>query len=94
MSCLLSLLEFWATGFALTRFKHVWKMAILLALATEKYCSDLTSLCTNYWQLFLQCHTAIFVPAYDGNMDQLSHLPPQMYTESHSNVDLCPEFNL
>ena len=27
-------------------------------------------------------------------MDQLGHLPPQICTESHSNVNLCPVFYL
>ena len=40
--------------------------------------------------LFLQHHAAIFIPASGGKMDQLGHLPPQIYFESHSNVNLCP----
>ena len=39
---------------------------------------------------FLQCRAAIFVSVSGGNVDQPGHLPPQVYTESHSKVNLCP----
>ena len=68
--------------------------ATLLALVTVKHCSDLTLLCMDNQQLFLQCHTAIFIPISGGKMDQPGHLPPQIHIESHFNVNLCPVFYL
>ena len=59
---LLSLLESWAPTSSLTTFKPAWKTATLLALVTVKCCSDLTLLCIDNQHLFLQHHTAIFIP--------------------------------
>ena len=56
--------------------------------------SDLTLLCTDNQHLFLQHHAAIFIPMSDSKTDQLGLLPPQICTESHSNVNLCPVFYL
>ena len=91
---LLFLLESWAPVSSLTTFKLAWKTATLLALFTAKRCSDLTLLCVDNQHLFLQHHSAIFVPLYGGKTDCLGHLPPQIHIESHSNVNLCPVFYL
>ena len=91
---LLSLLESWAPASSLTTFKLDWKTATLLALITEKHCSDLTFLCDDNQYLFLQHHAAIFIPVSGGRMDQLGHFPPQTCIESHSNINLCPVFYL
>ena len=89
---LLSLLESWAPTSSLTTFKLAWKAAILLALVTAKHCSDLTLLYFNNHHLFLQHHAAIFIPLSGGKTDCPGHLPPQIHTESHTNVNLCPVF--
>ena len=89
---LLSLLESWAPTSSLTTFKLAWKTATLLALVTAKHCSDLTLLCVDNQHLFLQCNAAIFIAMSGGKTDCLGHLPPQVHTESHSNVNLCPVF--
>ena len=89
---LLSLLESWAPASSFTTFKLEWKTVTLLALVTAKHCSDLTLLCIDNQLLFLQCNIAIFIPLSCGKTDRLGHLPPQILTESHSNVNLCPVF--
>ena len=94
VECLLSLLESWALVSSLTTFKLAWKTAILLALVTAKCCYDLTLLCVDNQDLFLQHHAAIFIPICGGKTDQLAHLPSQICIESHSNVNLCPIFYL
>ena len=91
---LLSLLESWTPASSLTTFKLAWKTATLLALVTAKCCSDLTLLYVNNQHLFLQLHAAIFVPLSGGKIDHPGHLPPQIHIESHSNVNLCPDFYL
>ena len=92
---MLSLLESWAPDSSLTTFKLAWKTATLLALVTVKHCSDLTLLCIDNQQLFLQCHAAIFIPLSRGKTDHPGHLPPpQICIESHSNINLCPVFYL
>ena len=91
---LLSLLESWAPASSLTTLKLAWKTATLLALVTAKRCSYLTLLCVDNQHLFLQNHAAIFFPLSGGKTDRLGHLPPQICTESHSNVNLCPVFYL
>ena len=83
---LLSLLESWAPASSLTTFKLAWKTATLLALVTGKHCSDLTLLCIDNKQLFLQHNAAIFIPMSGGKTDHLGHLPPQICIESHSNL--------
>ena len=94
VECLLSLLESWAPVSSLTTFKLAWKTATLLALVTAKCCSDLTLLCVDNQDLFLQHNAAIFVPLSGGKTDHLGHLPPQIRIESHSNVNLWPVFYL
>ena len=89
---LLFFLESWAPASSLTTFKLAWKTATLLALVTAKGCSDLTLLCVDNQHLFLQCNAAIVVPLSGGKTDFLGHLPPQICTESHSNVNLCTVF--
>ena len=42
---------------------------LLLALVTEKSCSDLLLLCTDYQHLFLQHHAANFVSVCAGKKD-------------------------
>ena len=69
-------------------------MATILATITAKYCPDLTLLQIDNWHLFLQCHAVIFIPASGGMMDQLGQVLPQIHTESHCNVNLCPVFYL
>ena len=70
-----------------------WKIATLLALVTVKCFSDLT-LCIDNQHLYLQHYAAIFIPLSGGKTDRLSHLPPQIHIESHTNVNLCPVFYL
>ena len=94
VECLLSLLESWACASSLTTFKLALKTATLLALATAKHCSDLTSLYVDNQHLFLQRNAAIFVPLSSGKTDCPGHLPPQIHIESHTNVNLCPVFYL
>ena len=89
---LLSLLESWAPTSYLTTFKLAWKTATLLALVTAKHCSDLTLLCVDNQHFSLQHNAAIFVPLSGAKTDCLGHLPPQIYIESHSIVNLCPVF--
>ena len=91
---LLSFLESWAPASSLTTSKLVWKTATLLGLVTAKHCSDLTLLCIDNQHLFLYCHSAIFIPMSGGKTNFLGHLPPQIHIDSHSNVNLCPVFNL
>ena len=91
---LLSLLESWALVSSLTTFKLAWKTATHLALVTKKHCSDLTLLCLDNQHLFLQCHTAIFIPVSGGKMDRLGHFPSQIHIKFHSNVNLSPVFYL
>ena len=91
---MLSLLKSWAPASSLTTFKLAWKTATLLALVTVKHCSDLTLLCIDNQHLFLQHHADIFVPLSGGKTDHPGHLPPQIHIESHTNVNLCPVFNL
>ena len=85
---MLSLLESWALASSLTTFKLAWKAAILFT------CSNLTLLCINNWHLFLQHHAAIFIPISGEKTAWLGHLPPQISMESHSSVNLCPDFYL
>ena len=94
VECLLSLLKSWAPASSLTTFKLAWKTATLLALVTAKHCSDFTLLCVDNQHLFLQHHSAIFVPLSGAKADRLGHLPAQICIESHSNVNLCPVFYL
>ena len=63
---------------------------MLLGLFTAKHCSDLTMLHIDNQDLFLQYHSANFVPASSGKMDQIGHLPPQIHIESHSNINHFP----
>ena len=42
---LLSMYDSWAASSSLTNFSLSWKTATLLALVTDKHCSDLTVLC-------------------------------------------------
>ena len=86
MLSILYLLESWALASSLTTFKLAWKTATFLALVTAKCCSDLTLFCIHNQHLFLQHHAAIFIPLSGGKTDCLSHLPPQICIESHSNV--------
>ena len=83
VECLLSLLESWAPASSLTTFKFAWNTATLFILVTAKHCSDLTLLCIDNHQLFLQCHAAIFIPMSGGKTDHLGHLPAQICIESH-----------
>ena len=62
--------------------------------ASAKHCSDNILFCIDNWNLFLQCNAAIFIPMSGGKMDHLGHLPPQIHTESHYNVNLYPVFYL
>ena len=89
---MLSLLESWAPTSSLTTLKLAWKTATVLAFVTAKCCSDLTLLCIDNQHLFLQHHAAIFIPLSGGRTDHLGHLPPQVHTESHTIVNLCPVF--
>ena len=88
------MLEIWAPASSLTTFKLAWKTATLLALVAVKCCSDLTLLCIDNQNLFLQCHAAIFIPMSGGKTDGVGNLPPQIHIESHSNINLCPVFHL
>ena len=78
----------------LTIFKLAWKIAILLIFVNAKHCSDLTLLCIDNQHLFLQHHAVIFIPISGGKMDRPGHLPPQIYIESHSIVNLYSVFFL
>ena len=91
---MLSLLESWEWASSLTTLKLVWKTATLLALVTVKHFSDLTLFCIDNQHLFLQHHTAIFIPMSGGRIDHPGHLPPQICIESHTNANLCPVFYL
>ena len=86
-------MDSWAPVIFLINYKLAWKTATLLALVTAKHCSDLTLFCIDQ-HLFLWCHASIFNPASGGKMDQLGHLPPQIFIDSHSSVNLCPLFYL
>ena len=59
---LLPLLQSWSSASSLTTFKLVLKIATLLALVTAKCYSDLTSLCIDNQNLFLQHHAVISFP--------------------------------
>ena len=87
---MLSLLDSWAPTSSLSTFKLAWKTATILALVTVKHCSDLTLLCIDNQDLFIQCHAAIFRLLSGGKTDHLGHLPPQIHIESHTNVNLFP----
>ena len=90
--CLLSLLESWVPTSSLSTFNLAWKTATLLALVTAKCFSHLTFLCINNLHLFIQHHAAVFIPSSSGKTDHLGHLPPQIHTETQTNVNLCPVF--
>ena len=60
------------------------------SLVNAKCCSDLTLLCIDNQDLFLQHNAAIFIPISGGKRDRLGHLQPQILIESHSNVNLSP----
>ena len=92
VECLLSLLESWSPACTLTTFKLAWKTATLLARVTAKHCSDLTLLCIDNQHLFIQHHTAIFIPLSGGKRIVWVIFPPQIHIESHTNVNLCPVF--
>ena len=85
--------ESWVLTSSLT-VKLAWKTATLLALVTAKHWSDLTLLCTDNQDLFLQCHAANFIPMSGGKTDHLGHLPPQICIESCTNVNLALFFYL
>ena len=91
---MLSLLENWAPASSLNTIKLTWKTATLLAHVTIKCCSDLTLLCIDKQNILLHHHAAIFIPMSGGKADHLGHLPSQICIESHSNVNLCPDFYL
>ena len=74
--------------------KLAWKTATLLALITSKYWSDLSLLHVDNQHLFHQHHAEIVVHASGGEMDQSGHLPPQIHTKSHCNVNFCAVFYL
>ena len=88
---LLSLLESWALASSLSTLKPAWKTATLSTCYCIA-CSDLTLLCIDNQNLFLQCHAAIFIPMFGGKTYQLVHIPPQICIEFHSNVNLHPIF--
>ena len=90
---LLSLCESWATP-SLTNYKLAWKTVSLLALVTARHCSDLTLLSSDNQHQFLQYHAAVFNSVSGGRMDWLDHLPPQIWIEPYTNVNLCPVFYL
>ena len=89
---MLSLLDSWAQASSLTNLPLAWKTATLLALVTAKHCSDLILFFIDNQHLFLQHHSAFFIPSYGGKTDQLGHLPPQIHIDSHSSVNLCSVF--
>ena len=86
----------WRVGhqLLLSLFLNFHGRLLLLALVTAKCCSDLILLCFDNQHLFLQHHAPIFTPVSGWKMDSLGHLPPQIWIESHSNVNLCPVFYL
>ena len=88
------MLESWALAFSLTTFNLACKTVTLLVLVTAKSCSNLTLLCIDSQHLFLQHHAAIFIPLSGGKTDHPGPLTPQIHTESHTNVNLCPVFYL
>ena len=83
------MLEICAVASSLTNFKLTWKRATLLTLVRAKL-SYLTLLCIDNQHLFLQHHAAIFISVSGGKMDQPGYHPPQIFIESHSNVNLWP----
>ena len=87
---LLSLLESWAPASSLATFKLAWKTAILLALATAKYFSDVTLLCIDQSAPFYSASFCYFHSMSGGQTDYLGHIFPQIHFESHSYVNLCP----
>ena len=52
-------------------------MATLLALVMANLSSDLTLLHIDNQHLSLQHHTNIIIPASGGQIDQMSHFPPE-----------------
>ena len=74
VECLLSLLKSCSPASSLTTFKLAWKTATLLELVTAKHCLNLTLLCIHNQHLFLQYHSAIFIPMSGGKADHLGHL--------------------
>ena len=78
---LLSLLDSWALASSCTNFKLAWKTADHLALFNLLHADD--------QQLFLQHHTAIFIPASGSKTGLLGHLPPPIGIGSHSSNNLC-----
>ena len=63
--------------------------AILLVLVTAECGFELTFLCIDNQQVFLQQHAAVFIPASSGKTVGLGHLPSQIHIESNSNVNVC-----
>ena len=51
-------------------------------------------LCIDNQDPFLQHYAAIFIPLSGGMTDCLGHLPHQICIDSHTNVNLCPDFYL
>ena len=62
--------------FSLTNFK-----------LTQKWCFDLTLLCIDNQYLFLQCLTAIYIPASGCKISQFGHIPPYSLIPM---LNLCP----
>ena len=83
---LLSLLQSWAPACPLSNFKLAWKTTTLLTFVTAKCYYGLALLHIDNQLLFLQHHLVVS----GGKMDRPGHLPPQIYIESHSDVELCP----
>ena len=73
-----------------TIFKFAWEMATLLTLGKAKNCFHLTQLYIDNQLLFLQCHTAIFVPACGGKTGGTGHFPSQIHILFSSIVILFP----
>ena len=95
VQCLLLLLESCAPASSVTNFKLVWKNSHTFITCYRKTFFLIEFLFhIDNEHLFLKCHTIIFVPAFGGRLDQPGYLPPQIFIECHSNVNLCPVFYL
>ena len=70
--------------------KPVRKTDTLLPIVWAKKHCDLTLLCFHNRHFFLQHCASIIFPASGGKTDWLGHFQPEIYIESHSDVNLCP----
>ena len=93
IKCFLLMLQSLAPASSLTNFKLPWIVATLVALVATKH-SDLSLLCIDNQNCFLQHCASIFIPASGSKTDWLGNCLPQIPDKFQSSVIICPVFYL